>query len=178
MVVNSSQTTVLIPQRWALQQVSLILLTVGPYGVGLFIGAPDTFAVTELEYDEQNDQITFMVRGGINEATATINNISSTGVVEVWTDTKSLGDNGVRFKIPISDFFTGNSETCIYCSDNSLVSYQLVVDDGEGTTSVLDLNTGFTTREVYHAAVQIQDHLTTENSGTGNTGSHRQLLMV
>ena len=25
-----------------------ILLTVGPYGLGLFIGAPDTFAVTEL----------------------------------------------------------------------------------------------------------------------------------
>lgn len=149
-----------------------ILLTVGPYGLGLFIGAPDTFAVTELEYDEQNDQITFMVRGGINEATATINNVSSTGVVtEVWTDTKSLGDNGARFKIPISDFFTGNSETCIYCTDNSLVTYQLVVDDGEGTSSVLDLNTGFTTREVYHAAVQIQDHLTTENSGTGSTGS-------
>ena len=38
-----------------------ILLTVGPYGVGLFIGAPDTFAVTELEYDEQIDEISFMV---------------------------------------------------------------------------------------------------------------------
>ena len=119
-----------------------ILLTVGPYGVGMFIGAPDTFAVTELEYDEQNDRISFMVRGGINEATATINTISSTGVVEeVWSDSKSLGDNGARFKIPIADFFQGNSETCIYCSDSSLLTYQLVVDDGEGLSEEITLNT-------------------------------------
>ena len=149
-----------------------ILLTVGPYGVGVFIGAPDTFAVTELEYDEQNDRISFMVRGGINEATATINTISSTGVVEeVWSDSKSLGDNGARFKIPIADFFQGNSETCIYCSDSSLLTYQLVVDDGEGLSEEITLNTGFTNREALHAAVQIQDHLTTQNSGTGQQGS-------
>lgn len=149
-----------------------ILLTVGPYGVGMFIGAPDTFAVTELEYDEQNDRISFMVRGGINEATATINTISSTGVVEeVWSDSKSLGDNGARFKIPITDFFQGNSETCIYCSDSSLLTYQLVVDDGEGLSEEITLNTGFTNREALHAAVQIQDHLTTQNSGTGQQGS-------
>ena len=149
-----------------------ILLTVGPYGVGMFIGAPDTFAVTELEYDEQNDRISFMVRGGINEATATINTISSTGVVEeVWSDSKSLGDNGARFKIPIADFFQGNSETCIYCSDSSLLTYQLVVDDGEGLSEEITLNTGFTNREALHAAVQIQDHLTTQNSGTGQQGS-------
>ena len=149
-----------------------ILLTVGPYGVGMFIGAPDTFAVTELEYDEQNDRISFMVRGGINEATATINTISSTGVVEeVWSESKSLGDNGARFKIPIADFFQGNSETCIYCSDSSLLTYQLVVDDGEGLSEEITLNTGFTNREALHAAVQIQDHLTTQNSGTGQQGS-------
>ena len=149
-----------------------ILLTVGPYGVGMFIGAPDTFAVTELEYDEQNDRISFMVRGGINEATATINTISSTGVVEeVWSDSKALGDNGARFKIPIADFFQGNSETCIYCSDSSLLTYQLVVDDGEGLSEEITLNTGFTNREALHAAVQIQDHLTTQNSGTGQQGS-------
>ena len=149
-----------------------ILLTVGPYGVGMFIGAPDTFAVTELEYDEQNDRISFMVRGGINEATATINTISSTGVVEeVWSDSKSLGDNGARFKIPIADFFQGNSETCIYCSDSSLLTYQLVVDDGEGLSEEITLNTGFTNREALHAAVQIQDHLTNQNSGTGQQGS-------
>lgn len=149
-----------------------ILLTVGPYGIGMFIGAPDTFAVTDLEYDEDGNQLTFMVRGGIDEATATINTISSTGVTtEVWSGSKSLGDNGARFKVPVGDFFQGNSETCIYCSDSSLVTYQLVVGDGESTTSSIDLNTGFTTREVLHAAVQIQDHLTTENSGTGNTGT-------
>ncbi len=35
----------------------------------------------------------------------------------------------------------------------------------------LTLNSGFTTREVLHAGVQIQDHMTTQNSGTGSTGS-------
>ena len=149
-----------------------ILLTAGPYAIGIFIGAPDTFAVAELEYDEEDNELSFKVLGGIDEATATINTISSTGVeTEVWSGSKSLGDNGARFKIPIEDFFQGNSETCIYCSDTSLVVYQLVVDDGEGTSSTTDLSTGFTTREVLHAGVQIQDHMTTQNSGTGSAGS-------
>ena len=150
-----------------------ILLTTGPYAIGLFIGAPETFAISELEYDEEDNELSFKVLGGIDEATATINTISpSTGVeTEVWSGSKSLGDNGVRFKIPIEDFFQGNSKTCIYCTDSSNVNYQLVVDDGEGTTSVIDLNTGFTTREVLHAGVQIQDHMTTENSGSGQQGT-------
>ena len=160
------------PVKMGIAGVLAILLTTGPYAIGLFIGAPETFAISELEYDEEDNELSFKVLGGIDEATATINTISSTGVeTEVWSGSKSLGDNGVRFKIPIEDFFQGNSETCIYCTDSSNVDYQLVVDDGEGTTSVIDLNTGFTTREVLHAGVQIQDHMTTENSGSGQQGT-------
>ena len=160
------------PVKMGIAGVLAILLTTGPYAIGLFIGAPETFAISELEYDEEDNELSFKVLGGIDEATATINTISSTGVeTEVWSGSKSLGDNGVRFKIPIEDFFQGNSKTCIYCTDSSNVDYQLVVDDGEGTTSVIDLNTGFTTREVLHAGVQIQDHMTTENSGSGQQGT-------
>jgi hypothetical protein len=160
------------PTKMAIAGALAILLTAGPYAIGIFIGAPDTFAVAELEYDEEDNELSFKVLGGIDEATATINTISSTGVeTEVWSGSKSLGDNGARFKIPIEDFFQGNSETCIYCSDTSLVVYQLVVDDGEGTSTTTDLSTGFTTREVLHAGVQIQDHMTTQNSGTGSAGS-------
>ena len=160
------------PVKMGLAAGLAIILTVGPYGIGMFIGVTDTFAITDLEYDEEDNQLSFMVRGGINEATATINSVSAQGVVtEIWSDSKQLGDNGARFKIPIEDFFQGNSETCIYCTDSSLVAYELVVDDGEGTSSTIELNTGFTTREVLHAGVQIQDHMTTENSGTGSSGS-------
>ena len=160
------------PVKMGIAGVLAILLTTGPYAIGLFIGAPETFAISELEYDEEDNELSFKVLGGIDEATATINSISSTGVeTEVWSGSKSLGDNGVRFKIPVEDFFQGNSATCIYCTDSSNVDYQLVVDDGEGTTSVIDLNTGFTTREVLHAGVQIQDHMTTENSGSGQQGT-------
>tara|TARA_B100000459_G_scaffold1875_1_gene1218 strand:+ start:2610 stop:3863 length:1254 start_codon:yes stop_codon:yes gene_type:complete len=161
------------PVKMGIAGVLAILLTTGPYAIGLFIGAPETFAISELEYDEEDNELSFKVLGGIDEATATINTISSsTGVeTEVWSGSKSLGDNGVRFKIPVEDFFQGNSATCIYCTDSSNVVYQLVVDDGEGTTSVIDLNTGFTTREVLHAGVQIQDHMTTENSGSGQQGT-------
>ena len=161
------------PVKMGIAGVLAILLTTGPYAIGLFIGAPETFAISELEYDEEDNELSFKVLGGIDEATATINTISpSTGVeTEVWSGSKSLGDNGVRFKIPIEDFFQGNSETCIYCTDSSNVDYQLVVDDGEGTSSTIDLNPGFTTREVLHAGVQIQDHMTSENSGTGTSGT-------
>ena len=160
------------PVKMGIAGVLAILLTTGPYAIGLFIGAPETFAISELEYDEEDNELSFKVLGGIDEATATINTISFTGVeTEVWSGSKSLGDNGVRFKIPVEDFFQGNSKTCIYCTDSSNIDYQLVVDDGEGTTSVIDLNTGFTTREVLHAGVQIQDHMTSENSGTGTSGT-------
>ena len=160
------------PVKMGIAGVLAILLTTGPYAIGLFIGAPETFAISELEYDEEDNELSFKVLGGIDEATATINTISSTGVeTEVWSGSKSLGDNGVRFKIPVEDFFQGNSETCIYCTDSSNVDYQLVVDDGEGTSSTIDLNPGFTTREVLHAGVQIKDHMTSENSGTGTSGT-------
>jgi len=160
------------PTKMAIAAGLAILLTTGPYAIGLFIGAPDTFAITDLEYDEEDNELSFMVRGGIDEATATINTISTTGVVtEVWSESESLGDNGARFKVDIADFFVGNSETCIYCVDSSLLEYQLVVDDGEGTSSVLDLNPGFMTREILHAGVQIQDHMTSKNTGTGSSGS-------
>lgn len=160
------------PVKMGIAAVLAILLTTGPYAVGLFVGAPDTFAVTDLEYDEEENRISFMVRGGIDEATATINTVALNGVTtEVWSGSESLGDNGARFKISIEDFFEGNSETCIYCSDSTLVDYQLVVDDGEGTSSTIDLDTDFTTREVLHAGVQIQDHMTSENSGTGTSGT-------
>lgn len=160
------------PVKMGIAAVLAILLTTGPYAIGIFVGAPETFAVTDLEYDEEENRISFMVRGGIDEATATINTVALSGVTtEVWSGSESLGDNGARFKISIEDFFEGNSETCIYCSDSTLVSYQLIVDDGEGTSSTIDLNPGFTTREVLHAGVQIQDHMTSENSGTGTSGS-------
>ena len=160
------------PVKMGIAAVLAILLTTGPYAIGLFVGAPETFAVTDLEYDEEENRISFMVRGGIDEATATINTVALSGVTtEVWSGSESLGDNGARFKISIDDFFEGNSETCIYCSDSALVDYQLVVDDGEGTSSTIDLNSGFTTREVLHAGVQIQDHMTSENSGTGTSGT-------
>ena len=142
------------PVKMGIAGVLAILLTTGPYAIGLFIGAPETFAISELEYDEEDNELSFKVLGGIDEATATINTISSTGVeTEVWSGSKSLGDNGVRFKIPVEDFFQGNSETCIYCTDSSNVDYQLVVDDGEGTSSTIDLNPGFTTREVLHLSL-------------------------
>ena len=160
------------PVKMGIAAVLAILLTTGPYAIGLFVGAPETFAVTDLEYDEEENRLAFMERGGIDEATATINTVALSGVTtEVWSGSESLGDNGARFKISIDDFFEGNSETCIYCSDSALVDYQLVVDDGEGTSSTIDLNSGFTTREVLHAGVQIQDHMTSENSGTGTSGT-------
>ena len=116
------------PVKMGIAGVLAILLTTGPYAIGLFIGAPETFAISELEYDEEDNELSFKVLGGIDEATATINTISFTGVeTEVWSGSKSLGDNGVRFKIPVEDFFQGNSATCIYCTDSSNVDYQLVV---------------------------------------------------
>ena len=148
-----------------------ILLTSVPYGVSSFIGTADTFAVTELEYDEDDNELSFKIRGGIGEATAKIMIVSYTGEkTEQWTQTKAVGDNGVRFTAPIEDFFSGNSETCINCVDTSLVDYELVVDGDNGVTEVIQLDTEFMTREVLHGAVQIQDHMTTTNSGTGSQG--------
>ena len=160
------------PTKMGIAAALAILLTAGPYAIGLFIAAPETFAIAELEYDEDDNELSFKVLGGIDEATATIITISSTGAeTEVWSGSKSLGDNGARFKIPIEDFFQGNTETCIYCTDPSNVDYELIVDDGQGTSTTLEINPGFTTREVLHAGVQIQDHMTTQNSGSGSQGS-------
>ena len=148
-----------------------ILLTSVPYGVGSLIGTADSFAVTELEYDENDNELTFKIRGGIGEATASIMNVSYTGEkTEQWTQTKEVGDNGVRFTASVVDFFSGNSETCINCVDSSLVGYELVVEGDNGVTEIIELDTEFMTREALHGAVQIRDHMTTTNSGTGSTG--------
>ena len=43
------------PVKMGIAGVLAILLTTGPYAIGLFIGAPETFAISELEYDEEDN---------------------------------------------------------------------------------------------------------------------------
>ena len=44
-----------------------IILTLGPYGIGMFIGVSDTFAITDLEYDEDDNEISFLVEGALTK---------------------------------------------------------------------------------------------------------------
>ena len=45
------------PVKMGLAAGLAIILTLGPYGIGMFIGVSDTFAITDLEYDEDDNEI-------------------------------------------------------------------------------------------------------------------------
>jgi len=162
--LNREKTIVLV--------VAYLLMTSVPYLAGLEFGE-DSIGIAELNIDETNNELTFVVRGSFSEATSTI----EVGGESVWSDTQTLSADMVRFKAPLSAVFQGNSQNNILAT---VLSYTLTVESNSGATETVEITPSLLNREVTHSGARITliTETTTDSDSTSTSEAGLQIETI
>ena len=126
--------------------VAYLLLAAVPYGAGLmgdgFVG------ITDLDYNEEGDELTFKIRGSFNSVDVFIRADGE----DVWSGSGDLSNDVKNFRVPIIDFFAGNGEF----HDGSLdVEYTIYAESSNGLSGEIDVTSKLLTRQVEDAGIRI-----------------------
>jgi len=85
--------------------VGYLMITTVPYIAGMSF-QNSAVGVSDLSISEDKDELSFLVRGSFNSATASI----TANGIEVWSDSSELSNDMHRFTVSLEDIFTANSE--------------------------------------------------------------------
>ena len=142
------------------------IIAVGPYAAIMIVPTNASMAITEINIDEDDDEISFVVRGSFSEADAVV----YADGAEVWSGSKSMSNDRARFVVPIATIFMGNS---LDYTANIVKEYTIEVESSDGQKVSSDIEPDFTTREVLNSATRISKVLksTTSGSGGGTTST-------
>tara|TARA_B100001093_G_scaffold508149_1_gene569782 strand:- start:560 stop:1810 length:1251 start_codon:yes stop_codon:yes gene_type:complete len=139
-----------------------LLVAAGPYVALVMVPSDSSMALTEIGMSEESNEVTFYVRGTFDSATATI----SVDGAEVWSDTKELSNDRVKFKAPFSAFFEGNAQDYTVAS---LKSYVIDVVSDDDQTASATITDSIMNREVLNSGARISEVLKTQTSGSTTT---------
>ena len=123
-----------------------LMMTTVPYIAGMSF-QNSAVGVSDLSINENNDELTFMVRGSFNSATASI----TADGVEVWSESSDLSNDMHRFTVSLSEVFTANSEN--YKSD-VLTDYKLTVTSSTDDSTTISITPSLMNREMNDASVK------------------------
>ena len=126
--------------------VAYLMMTTVPYIAGMTF-QNSAVGVSDLSINENNDELTFMVRGSFNSATASI----TADGVEMWSESSDLSNDMHRFTVSLSEVFTANSEN--YKSD-VLTDYKLTVTSSTDDSTTISITPSLMNREMNDASVQ------------------------
>ena len=142
------------------------IIAVGPYAAIMIVPTNASMAITEINIDEEDNEISFVVRGSFSEADAVV----YADGTEVWSGSKSMSNDRARFVVPIDAIFMGNS---LDYTANIVKEYTIEVESSDGQKVRSDIEPDFTTREVLNSATRISKVLksTTSGSGGGTTST-------
>ena len=126
--------------------VAYLMMTTVPYIAGMSF-QNSAVGVSDLGIDENNDELSFLVRGSFNSATASI----TADGVEVWSESSDLSNDMHRFTVSLSEVFTANSEN--YKSD-VLTDYKLTVTSSTDDSTTISITPSLMNREMNDASVQ------------------------
>lgn len=143
-----------------------VLIAVGPYAALLIIPSNASIAISELEINEEDNEISFLVRGSFSEADATVNS----GGEELWSDSKKLNNDRARFYIPIGTIFEGNA---LDYKAAEVKEYTITVTSSDGQTQTSVINPNMMTREVLNSAARITKVIDTDNNGQSSQTTTR-----
>ena len=142
------------------------IIAVGPYAAIMIVPTNASMAVTEISIDEDENTISFVVRGTFSDADA---EIFADGV-EVWSGSKSMSNDRASFDIPIAEIFQGNS---LDYTANVIKEYTITVESSDGQTITANIDPDFMTREVLDSATRVFKVLKTgTRSGPDGTESY------
>ena len=138
------------------------IIAIGPYAAVMIVPSNASMAVTELTINEENNEISFLVRGSFSEASAEI----YVDGESVWTGDKEMDNDVARFKVPISSIFDGNA---LDYRAQQVKSYTITVSSSDGQEKSIPIDNDMMTREVQDAGVRITEVLVTNAGGTQTT---------
>ena len=137
-----------------------IIIAIGPYAALVLVPQDSSMALTQIEMNQDSDELTFYVRGSFSSSTASI----SSGGEELWTDSEDLSNDFAKYRVPVGTFFQGNAQ------DNmgvTIKAYQITVESDDGQTETREIPPNFMNREVLNSGAKITMVTKTETSGSG-----------
>jgi hypothetical protein len=109
-----------------------------------------SMAISEVELDEETDELSFKVRGTMSSVDVSI----EADGVEMWTSSGDVSNDMKKFKVSLSEFFAGNGENY---AGNEAVEYVIKGEGSNGQTGEINIPSRFTTREAQNAGVRIAE---------------------
>ena len=159
-VQSQRMTGGISPLKTGISVALAFVIAVGPYAAIMIVPTNASMAVTEVTIDEDQDVISFVVRGSFAEADA---KIYADGT-EVWSGSKSMSNDRASFDVSIATIFQGNS---LDYTANVVKEYTIEVGSSDGQKITTDIDPDFTTREVLNSATRVSKVLKTSTSGSG-----------
>jgi hypothetical protein len=166
-VQSQRMTGGISPLKTGISVALAFVIAVGPYAAIMIVPTNASMAVTEVTIDEDQDVISFVVRGSFAEADA---KIYSDGI-EVWSGSKSMSNDRASFDVPIATIFQGNS---LDYTANVVKEYTIEVESSDGQKITSNIDPDFTTREVKDSGTRIFKVLKTgtRQASDGQTESY------
>tara|TARA_Y100001978_G_scaffold200020_1_gene215469 strand:- start:139 stop:1377 length:1239 start_codon:yes stop_codon:yes gene_type:complete len=159
-VQSQRMTGGISPVKTGISVALAFVIAVGPYAAIMIVPTNASMAVTEITIDEDEDVISFVVRGSFSEADA---KVYADGA-EVWSGSKSMANDRASFDVSISTIFQGNS---LDYTANVVKEYTIEVESSDGQKITTDIDPDFTTREVLNSATRVSKVLKSSTSGSG-----------
>ena len=137
------------PKLYGSVVVALLIATT-PYAAVMLVPTNATMAISEVELDEETDELSFKVRGTMSSVDVSI----EADGVEMWTSSGDVSNDMKKFKVSLSEFFAGNGENY---AGNQAVDYVIKGEGSNGQTGEINIPSRFTTREAQNAGVRIAE---------------------
>ena len=147
-VQSQRMTGGISPLKTGISVALAFVIAVGPYAAIMIVPTNASMAVTEVTIDEDQDVISFVVRGSFAEADA---KIYADGI-EVWSGSKSMSNDRASFDVSIETIFQGNS---LDYTANVVKDYTIEVESSDGQKITTNIDPDFTTREVKDSGTRI-----------------------
>jgi hypothetical protein len=137
------------PKLYGSVVVALLIATT-PYAAVMLVPTNASMAISEVELDEETDELSFKVRGTMSSVDVSI----EADGVEMWTSSGDVSNDMKKFKVSLSEFFAGNGENY---AGNEAVEYVIKGEGSNGQTGEINIPSRFTTREAQNAGVRIAE---------------------
>ena len=157
------------PKLYGSVVVALLIATT-PYAAVMLVPTNASMAISEVELDEETDELSFKVRGTMSSVDVSI----EADGVEMWTSSGDVSNDMKKFKVSLSEFFAGNGENY---AGNEAVEYVIKGEGSNGQTGEINIPSRFTTREAQNAGVRIAE-LHDSNDADDYVGITMEILVV
>ena len=127
-----------------------LLIATTPYAAVMLVPTNASMAISEVELDEETNELSFKVRGTMSSVDVSI----EADGVEMWSGSGDVSNDMKKFKVPLSEFFAGNGENY---AGNEAVEYVIKGQGSNGQSGEINIPSRFTTREAQNAGVRIAE---------------------